>query len=189
MLLFRAPIMSEAIPDPQMIPDVIVATSEGSLRLYECKTITGGPSIFRFVSMHDQTTGSSAISSIVSALLQKRKADDPLQGYEQYSHADWDAHDAQPITAETLSYARRLLSLIPETLGSPDIAPSADGSIGLEWLPEGSLVRKLFLDIGPGQQWRAYWTTRNGEFGRRSGASFNPNTKAILQKLFDDLSR
>jgi CheY-like chemotaxis protein len=171
------------IEDPQTIPDIIVSTG-GSLRVYECKAITGDPSIFR-----DQTTGPSAIVSIVNALLEKPKADDPLREYEQYSHANWDGHDAEPITAETLSYARWLLGLIPETLGSPDIAPSADGSIGLEWVPESGPVHKLFFDIGPGQQWRTYWTTRKDEFGRRSGVSFNPNTRAILQKLFGELSR
>jgi hypothetical protein len=113
---------------------------------------------------------------------------DPLEGYEQYSEAAWDGHDAAPITADTLQYARKLLNVIPKTFGPPDIAPSADGSIGLEWVADSGPLRKLFLDIGPGTEWRAYWNRRSGEFGRLTGKSLSANTKRTLQKLFGELS-
>jgi hypothetical protein len=112
---------------------------------------------------------------------------DPLDGYEQYNHRNWDGYDAKPITLETLRYSRRLLEAMPDTFGRPDIAPSGDGSIGLEWVSNDGPLDKLFLDIGPGEEWRAYWNRRNAEFGRLSGAGFDPDTRQIFHSLFADL--
>jgi hypothetical protein len=114
---------------------------------------------------------------------------DPLDGYEHYATPNWDGEDAEPITPQTLQYARRLLEVMPNRFGPPDIAPSADGSIGLEWVPDTGPLRKLFLDIGPGEEWRAYWTRRNGEFGRLTGKGFGHATQRVLQQFFDDLSK
>jgi hypothetical protein len=112
-----------------------------------------------------------------------------LKGYEQYNQRNWDGYDAEPITPETLRYARRLLGVMPDAFfGLPDIAPSGDGSIGLEWVPDDGPLDRLFLDIGPGEEWIAYWKRRNGEFGRLPGTGFDPQTKRDLQKLFANLS-
>jgi hypothetical protein len=129
------------------------------------------------------------IASILDSSFDNPKTDDPLEGYEQYSEPNWDAHDAEPITAETLRYARWLLKVIPKAFGPPDIAPSADGSIGLEWVFERGSLQKLFLDIGPGQDWRAYWARHNDEYGRLPGGGFGLVTELALKKLFNDLSR
>ena len=60
----------------------------------------------------------------------------------------------------------------------------------LEWVPEGTThkLNKLYLDIGPGEEWRAYWTLRTGQFGRLPQTGFSDQTKTILKNLFDDLS-
>lgn len=115
---------------------------------------------------------------------------DLLEGYEQYQTADWDGHGAEAITAQTLAYARRLMRIMPTKLGPPDVAPAGDGSIALEWVPEDTSHKldRLFLDIGPGEVWRAYWTLRTGEFGRLPQVGFSDETKTILNKLFNDLS-
>src|SRR5258707_216062 len=86
-----------------------------------------------------------------------------LSGYEQYEVANWDGRDALPITSETLAYARKLMRVMPKTLGEPDVAPAADGSIALEWIPDDPTrkLNKLFLDIGPAEEWCAYWTLRD----------------------------
>jgi hypothetical protein len=163
--------------------------------LTTARTVASGDSLVQWtiasnlvVSVDDHATDPTPIVSTLDTLLGKPKANS-LEGYEQYSEPNWDGYNAEPITAETLQYARWLLKVIPETLGPPDIAPSADGSIGLEWVPESGSLRKLFLDIGPGQEWRAYWNRRNGEFGRLPGRWLSPITKHTLQKLFNDLSR
>jgi hypothetical protein len=108
-------------------------------------------------------------------------------GYERYNQANWDGYGAEPITPETLRYARRLMPVIPDTFGRPDVAPSGDGAIGLEWVLERGRVRKLFLDIGPGSVWRASWTLRNGEFGRAFGTGFTSATCEQLDELFGQL--
>jgi hypothetical protein len=113
-----------------------------------------------------------------------------LERYEQYQTANWDGHGAEPITAQTLAYARRLMQVMPTKLGPPDVAPAADGTIALEWVPDDTTHKldKLFLDIGPREEWRAYWTLRTGEFGRLPQTGFSDETKTILKNLFNDLS-
>jgi hypothetical protein len=110
-----------------------------------------------------------------------------LAGYERYNEANWDGYGAEPIAPETLRYARRLMPVIPGTFGRPDVAPSRDGAIGLEWVLQRGRVRKLFLDIGPGSVWRASWTLRSGEFDSAFGAGFTSATCEQLDKLFAQL--
>lgn len=133
------------------------------------------------------TTGPVSFTLVLDSILAEQTTN-PLEGYEQFNQRNWDGYDAEPITAETLHYARRLLRVMPDTFGPPDIAPSGDGSIGLEWVLEKGPLDRLFLDIGPGEEWRAYWKRRNGEFGRLPGTGFDFQTKHVLQKLFADLS-
>jgi hypothetical protein len=136
--------------------------------------------------------GASTASSLLTTYLDHTSGNptlDALASYESLNEPNWDGYDAEPITRETLNYARRFIHIMPETFGTPDMAPSGDGSITLEWVPETGPIHKLFLDIGPGEQWRAYWKRRNGEFGRQPGTTITPGTKRVLQKLFDDLSK
>jgi hypothetical protein len=136
---------------------------------------------------------SSTDSSLLNVYLDQTYGNptaDELASYETLNQPNWDGHDAEPITKQTLDYARRLLGIMPETLGPPDIAPAADGSIALEWVPERhNTLDKLFLDIGPGEEWRAYWMLRDGSFGRLLGRGYNADTSRVLDKLFDDLSK
>jgi hypothetical protein len=115
---------------------------------------------------------------------------DPLASYEMYQIANWDGEGAEPITAQTIAYARRIIAVLPKSLGAPDIAPAGDGSIALEWVPGDPKHKldRLFLDIGPGEQWRAYWTLRTGEFRRIPQTGFSEGTKKLLADLFRDLS-
>ena len=114
----------------------------------------------------------------------------PLHRYEKYQLANWDGHDAEPITAETLVYARKLMKIMPTSLGAPDAAPAGDGSIALEWVPENTTHKldRLFLDIGPGEVWRAYWSLRSGQFYRVTHEGFSEETKSVLKDIFQQLS-
>jgi hypothetical protein len=117
-----------------------------------------------------------------------RHAPDPLASYEKYANANWDAEGAEPITSATLLYARLIMGVLPTTLGQPDVAPAADGSIALEWVPEQHhKLDRLFLDIGPGEVWRAYWMLRDGTYGRLPGEGYSNDTRPMLRKLFDEL--
>lgn len=111
-----------------------------------------------------------------------------LRGYEKYTVENWDGHAAQPISIETLFWARRLMKVLPTRFGPPDAAPNVDGSIALEWIFEHGPIAKLFLDIGPGTEWSAYWKRRGGEFGRQPGDASKPDLRIQLHALFEDLS-
>lgn len=135
--------------------------------------------------------GTGTTSSLLTAFLEETHNNpvlEELASYDTFEEPNWDGHDAQPITKETLDYARRIVRLLPDTLGAPDIAPSADGSIGLEWVPDHGPLTKLFMDIGPGVQWHAYWQRDNGDIGRVSGAEIRPPTRTVLHNLFAELS-
>ncbi|WP_375783026.1 hypothetical protein ACE10Z_24310 [Bradyrhizobium sp. Pha-3] len=114
----------------------------------------------------------------------------PLKGYEEFHSANWDGQGAEAITPETLAYARKLMEIMPPTLGNPDAAPAGDGSVALEWVPEdlNHKLDRLFLDIGPGERWRAYWSLRNGEFGRVTHEGFTDRTEETLRTIFQQLS-
>lgn len=113
---------------------------------------------------------------------------DPLRGYERYASPNWDGYDADPITSDTLSASRRLLRMLPSTFGPPDIAPGADGTIGLEWIVTGGPLRKLFIDVGPGRVWSGYWRRSSGEKQSLRPSQIDGTTEAALRKLFDRLT-
>lgn len=141
------------------------------------------PPCVRLVS---QVTADPCLQKLIEDLA--KPAAVSFAGYERYNQANWDGYGADPITPETLRYARRLMPVLPDTFGHPDIAPSGDGAIGLEWVLDRGPVRKLFFDIGPGDVWRASWMLRSGEFGKASGTGFTSTTSETLDKLFAQLS-
>jgi hypothetical protein len=84
--------------------------------------------------------------------------------------------------------ARRFLRDLPKTLGEPDVAPGADGTIGLEWAFRNQPLRKLFIDIGPGNLWSGYWRRASGQSRTLPSVPITATTKVELQVLFDELS-
>jgi hypothetical protein len=79
--------------------------------------------------------------------------------------------------------------MLPPTLGTPDVAPGADGTIGLEWVFQDRPVRKLFIDIGPGNIWSGYWRRASGERRSLPRRPIDEDTGSYLVNLFDSLSR
>jgi hypothetical protein len=114
---------------------------------------------------------------------------DPLNGYEAYAVEDWDGYDARPITPDTLRAARSILKSLPKSFGDPVCSPGADGSIVFEWLKDDGPLRKLFIDIGPGRTWKAYWRLANGETGTIPRKRVTHGTTLDLQNCFDTLLR
>ena len=115
-------------------------------------------------------------------------ANDPLARFEKYSVANWDGYGAEAITKETLDAAREFLILLPKDFGDPEIAPGSDGIIALEWLPETGPFRKLFIDIGPGPLWSAYYRRADGEKRTLPHRRIDGTTRGTLEDLFKDLS-
>ena len=113
---------------------------------------------------------------------------DPLSGYERYEIPDWDGYGADAIKPDTLAAARRFLALLPRTFGDPDIAPGSDGTIGLEWAFKNRPLRKLFIDIGPGNIWHGYWRRTSGETKTLQPQAIGADTKESIEVLFKDLN-
>lgn len=61
------------------------------------------------------------------------RSDRLLAGFESYQVPGWDGDEAEPVTVEALDRARELLDALPDWMPDPDVAPGADGSIGLDW--------------------------------------------------------
>jgi hypothetical protein len=111
-----------------------------------------------------------------------------LAGYDRYSVPNWDGDQAEPILPETVAATRSLLQVLPSNFGEPDIAPAADGTVGLEWMPDTGPLRKLFIDVGPKTVWRAYWKFANGNYGQAQGLTSDLGISETMKTLFRDLS-
>jgi hypothetical protein len=111
-----------------------------------------------------------------------------LDGYEEYSKANWNGYGADPISSETIEATRQLLAVLPNTLGIPHISPGSDGTIGLEWVFADRHLRKLFIDVGPGKIWSGYWRRVSGETRTMPPRPIDVRTKTELGKLFSELS-
>jgi hypothetical protein len=116
---------------------------------------------------------------------------DPFEGFEdEYSEVGWDGFDAKPISPEVISAARRFFSWLAPYLRSgpkPDIAPGSDGTIGFEWRTRASTIRKLFVEIRPEGDLRAYWVRRDGKLEPQPIRSIN-FTKYNLEPLLNELT-
>lgn len=152
--------------------------------------LTTKPDVFHFIS-HSSPVHVKPNNALWLYRDLFEQALEPLKGYAKYQTPNWDGHGAEAITAATLDYARNLMKVMPAVLGAPDAAPAADGTIALEWVPDHHhKLSKLFLDIGPGEEWTAYWKLHDGHFDTVTHGGFDPKTtKAILKDLFDHLSK
>jgi hypothetical protein len=140
--------------------------------------------------VYPKTNSTTEIAQLTAGLIGKPITEaDPLEGYEKYAEEDWDGYDALPITAETLHAARSILKSLPKTFGDPVCSPGADGSLVFEWLKDDGPLRKLFIDIGPGRTWKAYWRLASGKTGTIPRKRVTISTIPELQKLFETLLR
>lgn len=77
-----------------------------------------------------------------------------LDGFEDYNCQNWDGYGGEPITPDTLAYAKDLARILADLPAELNPAPGGDGTIGFEicW-PDG---RELWIDVGPGEKMSAY---------------------------------
>jgi hypothetical protein len=109
--------------------------------------------------------------------------------FSNYGKANWDGEGALPITPITVFAARIILVMLPTKFGNPHIAPGADGTIGFEWIQKAGTFVKLYIDIGPGFYWSAYWRKRNGQIGKRPRIPIKiPDMHDALLDIFKQLS-
>ena len=111
-----------------------------------------------------------------------------LARFAPYTQPDWDGYGAEPIRMDTIDATHAFLQMLPKNLGDPNMAPGADGIIALEWVFRDGPLRKLFIDIGPGSVWSAYYRRANGEKQTFPHQKIGNDTRSLLAKLFHDLS-
>lgn len=105
--------------------------------------------------------------------------------YDNYNVPDWDGYGANPITPETVAFAREMMAAIPAEASAPHVAPGADGTIGLEWVKRNP-TRKLFLDFGPGRYW-SMWM-RKGEWRElRATGSTDWELRGVMNEIDPDV--
>ncbi len=107
-----------------------------------------------------------------------------LDGFHRYVTPNWDGFGAEPITPSTVEATRAFLRMMPMSFGYPDVAPGADGTIGLEWYFTDRPLRKLYIDIGPGWTWKGFWRRASGEHGTLNEARIVVGTSLQLASLF-----
>lgn len=140
---------------------------------------------YKFTTFIDNSSDSTVALSIPDIEI---AVPNLLAGYGRYAKPNWDHYGAEPITAKTVDAARRFLSLLPTTLGSPHISPGPDGTVGLEWVFTDKPLRKLYIDVGPGNVWAGYWRRSSGERRVLPSKTIDPKTEAELSALFAELS-
>lgn len=109
-------------------------------------------------------------------------SDDVLEGYDKYAAPDWDYYGAEPITPDTVAYARAAITALPDYFGAPHVSPGADGTVGLEWIFKTGHIVKIFIDLGPGQKWGAFWRCRDGTHTIATGRD-DQEMQAVLLAL------
>ena len=136
------------------------------------------------------STTEEEVYNLLVEQLQDVRDDELATRFARYSQPNWDAYGAEAITTETINSARQFLRILPKTFGEPEMAPGGDGIIAMEWLFEKDHpLRKLFIDIGPGNVWSAYYRRSDGVKRTLPQNPITAATKSELQKLFDELSR
>jgi hypothetical protein len=141
------------------------------------------PPFITYVTLSTENDILEIIQTVVNEI-----PNDPFANYDAYSKPNWDARGAEPITPETIRYAKKLLALTPDTFGSPHIAAGADGSIGFYWSSDEAPFRSFCIDIGPGEKWRAYWRLRDGTFDKVTPRPIDHTTAATIKFVFGSLS-
>lgn len=96
-----------------------------------------------------------------------------LAEFVAYDMEDWDCEGAEPITKATRELASGVLSAIPVSFPPPDVAPSADGSICMEWNVGNA---KVWVDVGPGKKVLTYY---NSGAGQREARTFLGEVKEL----------
>lgn len=155
----------------------IKKSSIEAMRLALNPANTSNRYVYAYLYNMDQGTASDV-------LIYRTPASDPLSEFAQYNKPNWDGYGAQPITQETIDTAKSIYRMLPAEWNDPALAPSADGSIGFEWDKEDGPIRTLFLDVGPGKVWRAYWRTANGDRRGMSRQAYSLNSRIVLAKMF-----
>lgn len=108
-------------------------------------------------------------------------AREPLPEFSSYSYANWDSEGARPIDINTRKWARAVLTLLGHLGRFVDLAPGADGSIGMEWY---NGERKVWIDVGPAPVVTIYYNFGHAERRQVSFDLASPELASYLRDVF-----
>lgn len=95
----------------------------------------------------------------------RRLYDRTMEIGDRHSQAGWDGYDAEPITREAVVRTLNLLHLLPESISPPDLVPSPEGEISLEWHD----VHKRIVSVTPRPNliiWAALTSDQHSQYGK-----------------------
>lgn len=102
------------------------------------------------------------------------------------NEANWDGEGARAISAVVLSHSREVIEILMEYgIPPPDIAPSADGSIGMEWWQAD---KRVFVDVGPEAVTRVYLNLGDGTPHKEETIEWATGTRAITPRILQALA-
>lgn len=84
---------------------------------------------------------------------------------KRYSGSGWDGYDAEPVGIEAVVRTLRLLYFLPESISPPELIPSPEGEISLEW----NDVHKRIVSVTPRPNliiWAAMTSDQHSQYGK-----------------------
>lgn len=93
---------------------------------------------------------------------------------------DWDGYGARALSEASMSYIRRFLAVLPETISRPDLVPEPSGDLTMVWRKNG-----YHLIVGINPTGRVIWggTTPQGHV--HDDAAFQSRVpKTLLSLLY-----
>ena len=106
--------------------------------------------------------------------------DEAMEIRKQCSAADWDGYDAAPISVEAAARTLKLIRTLPDTIAPPDLVPSPEGEISLEWQD----VQRRMVSVTPRPDrliWAAMMSDQHTQYGKAPLSEGWP--KAVLDIL------
>lgn len=94
---------------------------------------------------------------------------------KRYSKAGWDGYDAEPLGIEAVVRTLTLLYFLPESISPPELIPSPEGEISLEW----NDVHKRIVSVTPRPKliiWAAMTSDQNSQYGKAPISDGWPNS-------------
>lgn len=107
--------------------------------------------------------------------------------YQECSVYGWDGYSAKPVSSEAVKSIIRLVKQLPLLIQTPEIVPTPEGRLGLEWhIPEGST-----LVIEPSEDAKLNYVAilSNGDKIRGTTVSNDTIPEIVMQMLFSYFKR
>lgn len=110
--------------------------------------------------------------------------DEAMEIRKQCSTAGWDGYDAAPISAEAVVRTLKLIQTLPDTVAPPDLVPSPEGEISLEWHD----VQRRMVSVSPRADrliWAAMMSDQDAQYGKAPLSEGWPKTLLdLLDRYF-----